>query len=190
MLKFNLPSGHDMRLYAQKEFVNTDVGSSNPDPWPDDIKGTGAHWLDHCLLMCEMNPEKGINMVEENTKFCMEVLDFYLSEQILVGPENAKAPQRGFSARRHRMTWPLSAARLTACTTSLSSWITGTTFSKQPTSCRKTKLVSMSPPRAMALPVARRFTSSTRRATAMRHLPDWVTLRNPTARSPHGTSRT
>ncbi len=90
MLKFNLPSGHDMRLYAHKEFVNTDVGSTNPDPWPDDIKGTGAHWLDHCLLMCEMNPEKGINMVEENTKFCMEVLDFYLSEQILVGPENAK----------------------------------------------------------------------------------------------------
>lgn len=85
-LTFSLPSGHEMRLYAQKDLVGTDVGSTNPDPWPDDIRGSGAHWLDHCLLMCEMNPEKGINKVEENTKFAMEVLEFGLSEQILVGP--------------------------------------------------------------------------------------------------------
>ena len=63
MLQFKLPSGHEMRLYASKEFVGTDVGSTNPDPWPDGLKGAGAHWLDHCLLMCEMNPEVGINTV-------------------------------------------------------------------------------------------------------------------------------
>lgn len=89
MLKFNLPSGHEMRLYAQKECVGTDVGSSNPDPWPDDIRGAGAHWLDHCLLMCELNPEKGINKVAENTRFMMQALDFYMSEQIVVGPDNS-----------------------------------------------------------------------------------------------------
>lgn len=88
-LKFNLPSGHDMRLYAKKEFVGTDVGSDNPDPWPDDLRGAGAHWLDHCLLMCEMNPEKGINKVAENTKFAMEVLDFHLSEQVMLGPDKS-----------------------------------------------------------------------------------------------------
>lgn len=87
MLQFQLPSGHEMRLYATKELVGTGVGSLNPDPWPDDIKGAGAHWLDHCLLMCELNPEEGINTVEDNTRFMSEVLDFFLTEQVLVGPE-------------------------------------------------------------------------------------------------------
>ena len=86
MLKFNLPSGHEMLLYAMKEYVGTEVGTQNPDPWPDNIKGAGAHWLDHCLLMCELNPETGVNKVAENTKFAMEALDFFLTEQILVGP--------------------------------------------------------------------------------------------------------
>lgn len=89
MLKFNLPSGHEMRLFAQKDAVGTDVGSTNPDPWPDDIRGCGVHWLDHCLLMCEMDPEKGINKVAESTKFMMDVLDFYLSEQVMVGPDGS-----------------------------------------------------------------------------------------------------
>lgn len=87
LLKFLLPSGHEMRLYATKECVGTDVGSINPDPWPDDIRGAGAHWLDHCLLMCEMDPEKGINKVTESTNFMMNVLDFNLAEQVMVGPE-------------------------------------------------------------------------------------------------------
>lgn len=87
MLQFNLPSGHEMRLYAKKECVGTDVGSLNPDPWPDGLKGAGAHWIDHCLLMCEMNPEGGINTVEDNTRFMAECMDFFLTEQILVGPE-------------------------------------------------------------------------------------------------------
>ncbi|MDY0329155.1 MAG: catechol 2,3-dioxygenase [Thiomonas sp.] len=88
MLQFDLPSGHEMRLYATKEFVGTDVGSVNPDPWPDDIKGAGAHWLDHCLLMCELDPETGVNKVAENTRFVMECLDFGLAEQVMVGPDS------------------------------------------------------------------------------------------------------
>jgi catechol 2,3-dioxygenase len=86
MLRFNLPSGHEMRLYAMKECVGTEVGSISPDPWPDNITGAGAHWLDHCLLMCELNPETGVNKVAENTQFVIDVLDFFLTEQILVGP--------------------------------------------------------------------------------------------------------
>jgi catechol 2,3-dioxygenase len=86
MLKFNLPSGHEMRLYAFKEYVGTDVGTENPDPWPDSVHGAGVHWLDHCLLMCELNPETGVNKVAENTKFVTEVLGFFLTEQVVVGP--------------------------------------------------------------------------------------------------------
>ena len=86
MLKFLLPSSHEMRLYASKVCVGTDVGSTNPDPWPDDKKGAGAHWLDHTLLMCTLDPPNGINHVADNCKFLCEALDFYLGEQALVGP--------------------------------------------------------------------------------------------------------
>lgn len=89
MLQFKLPSGHEMRLYAMKEYVGTAVGSTNPDPWPDDMVGSGVHWLDHTLLMCELNPETGVNRVAENTKFMIEVLDFFLTEQVVVGPGGA-----------------------------------------------------------------------------------------------------
>ncbi len=89
LLQFKLPSGHEMRLYAMKEYVGTEVGTDNPDPWPDNIKGAGAHWLDHCLLMCELNPETGVNKVAENTKFVTEVLGFFLTEQVTVGPDGS-----------------------------------------------------------------------------------------------------
>ena len=89
MLQFQLPSGHDMRLYAMKEYVGTEVGTVNPDPWPDNITGAGVHWLDHALLMCELNPEAGVNKVAETTKFVTECLDFKLVEQIMVGPDNS-----------------------------------------------------------------------------------------------------
>jgi catechol 2,3-dioxygenase len=88
-LLFALPSGHEMRLYAQKEQVGTDVGSLNPDPWPDDKQGSGVHWLDHCLLMCELNPEAGVNRVAENVRFMKECLDFHLGEQVMVGPDHS-----------------------------------------------------------------------------------------------------
>jgi catechol 2,3-dioxygenase len=89
MLQYKLPSGHDMRLYALKEYVGTDVGTTNPDPWPDSVHGAGAHWLDHVLLMCEFNPETATNHVADNTKFFIDVLDFYQTERIVVGPEGA-----------------------------------------------------------------------------------------------------
>ena len=86
-IQFNLPSGHDMRLVAEKEFVGKAVGDTNPEPWPDDVKGAKAHWLDHALLMCELDPEKGVNKVVENTNFMRDCLDFYLGEQVMVGPD-------------------------------------------------------------------------------------------------------
>jgi catechol 2,3-dioxygenase len=89
MLQFKLPSGHEMRLYAMKEYVGTDVGSTNPDPWPDSIHGAGAHWVDHVLLMCEFDPAKGVNKVAENQKFFIDMFEFFPTEQIVVGPGGA-----------------------------------------------------------------------------------------------------
>jgi len=86
-LKLNIPSGHTMYLYAEKEYFGKAVGETNPEPWPDGLLGMGVRWLDHTLLMCELNPEKGINKVAENVKFFSEVLGFGLSEQVMVGPD-------------------------------------------------------------------------------------------------------
>jgi catechol 2,3-dioxygenase len=87
MLKFQLPSTHECRLYAAKTCVGTDVGIVNPDPWPDGVQGIGARWLDHLQLNCELDPEKGINRVADNVRFLTECLEFYLVEQIMVGPD-------------------------------------------------------------------------------------------------------
>ena len=134
MLQFNLPSGHEMRLYAMKEYVGTEVGTTNPDPWPDGLKGAGAHWLDHLLLMCEMNPPEGINTVADNTRFMTEALDFFLTEQVLVGPEgNMQAATWMARQPPRRTTSPSSAAPRAVCTTSPSSWTRGTTCSRPPT---------------------------------------------------------
>jgi catechol 2,3-dioxygenase len=89
-LKFTIPSGQIMYLYAQKEFVGTAVGFDSPNPWSEETKGAAVHWLDHALLACEFDPEKGINKVTESTKFMIEVLDFYLVEQQMVGPDNSQ----------------------------------------------------------------------------------------------------
>lgn len=86
-LRFHLPSGHLMYLFAQKEYVGKSVSTTNPEPWPDGLKGAGVHWLDHALLMCELDPEKGVNKVAEATKFMNEVLEFRLCEQVMVGPD-------------------------------------------------------------------------------------------------------
>jgi catechol 2,3-dioxygenase len=87
-LKLKLPSGHELHLYARKELVGKDVGATNPDPWPDDIRGAGAHWLDHCGLVAEVDPARGINRVADTTRFLMEALEFHLSEQVMGGPGN------------------------------------------------------------------------------------------------------
>jgi catechol 2,3-dioxygenase len=89
MLRFAIPSGHELRLYATKECVGTAVGSTNPDPWPDDIRGAGAKWLDHVALVCRFDPGAGVNHIADNSRFFRECLDFYLSEQIVVGPGGA-----------------------------------------------------------------------------------------------------
>lgn len=86
-LRFQLPSGHTMVLYAEKTFVGKEVGTVNPAPWPEDIKGAGAHWLDHCLLVAPFNPEEQVNTIAENVVFMTETMRFRLTEQLTVGPD-------------------------------------------------------------------------------------------------------
>ena len=88
-LRFTLPSSHRMVLFAEKEAVGKAVGTVNPDPWPDGLKGCGVMHLDHCLLMAELNPDKGINRVKECSDLFQEVLDFKLTEQTVGGPNHS-----------------------------------------------------------------------------------------------------
>jgi catechol 2,3-dioxygenase len=85
-LKFNLPSGHEVRLFAEKECLGTAVGDKNPDPWPDGLTGIGVHWLDHLAIVCEFNPEAQVNKVAENVQFLVDTMDFKLTERAMVGP--------------------------------------------------------------------------------------------------------
>ena len=86
-LRTTIPSGHVLHLYAEKKFVGRATGTLNPEPWPDGLKGAGVHWLDHVMLMCEVDPAAGVNKVAENVAFFRDVLDFGLSEQVMAGPE-------------------------------------------------------------------------------------------------------
>ncbi|MGH7987067.1 MAG: catechol 2,3-dioxygenase [Candidatus Binataceae bacterium] len=87
-VKITLPGGPIVMLYAEKEFVGKSVGSLNPDPWPDGLKGCGVMHLDHCLFVNQLDPANGVNRVEECSRFFQEALDFKLTEQIVGGPDN------------------------------------------------------------------------------------------------------
>jgi len=86
-LRFTIPSGHTMCVFAEKTLIGKSVGTTNPAPWPIDVKGCGAHWLDHVLLVAPFSPPDGINKVAENVGFLTSCLDFRLTEQMKVGPD-------------------------------------------------------------------------------------------------------
>lgn len=86
-LRFEIPSGHTMCIYAEKEFVGKSVGNTNPSPWPIDIKGCGVHWLDHILLVAPLDPPAGVNTIAENVTFLSKCLGFRLTEQVTAGPD-------------------------------------------------------------------------------------------------------
>lgn len=88
-ISFDLPSGHQTYLFAEKECVGRAVGDLNPDPWPDGVKGAGGRWLDHVMLIAPFNPAEGINKVAENVAFFTDVMQFKLVEQIMVGPDSS-----------------------------------------------------------------------------------------------------
>jgi catechol 2,3-dioxygenase len=83
-VRFEIPSGHLIELYAQKEAVGNGLGKVNPGPWgPAREHGIAPVRLDHCLLYGPDIP--GV------LKLFTEVLGFFLVERVLSpdGQENA-----------------------------------------------------------------------------------------------------
>lgn len=83
-VRFTLPSGHLIELYAEKKAVGNGCGLVNPGPWTADAeRGIAPVRLDHGLLY-------GPNIAEVQ-KIFVEVLGFYLVERILTPDGNANA---------------------------------------------------------------------------------------------------
>lgn len=78
-VRFTIPSGHQLELYAEKDYVGNGLGRRNPDPWPEGLKGMQVNRYDHCLLY-------GPN-VPDNADLFTNVLGFDLTEQVLT-PDN------------------------------------------------------------------------------------------------------
>lgn len=74
-IRFELPTGHQMELYADIKQLGSRTGSINPHPWPDGLRGIAPHRLDHMLLTGDD--------VETVTRFFTEVLDMHQSERIM-----------------------------------------------------------------------------------------------------------
>lgn len=77
--RFTIPTGHEMELYAHKDVTGCSTGYSNPEPWPDGLRGMAPSRFDHCLLYGDD--------LDGTVKLFTEVLGFGLAEQVVAGPE-------------------------------------------------------------------------------------------------------
>ena len=76
-VRFPIPSGHFIELYAEKTDVGNGMKYVNRDPWNASAeKGIAPVRLDHCLLY---GPD-----IEKVQKLFVDVLGFYLVEHVLM----------------------------------------------------------------------------------------------------------
>ena len=78
-VRFVIPTGHTLELYAEKTDVGNGQGYLNPEPWVDRLKGIAPVRLDHALLYgCD---------VDGSRELFVDVLDFSLVERVLMGDD-------------------------------------------------------------------------------------------------------
>jgi catechol 2,3-dioxygenase len=76
-VRFQIPTGHLIELYAEKQVVGTAMGTRNPPPWPQDgLKGIAPIRMDHCFLAG--------GDIDRTEKLFKEVLGFYITERLLL----------------------------------------------------------------------------------------------------------
>ena len=75
-VRFTIPTGHLIELYAEKQDVGNGQSYVNPDPWVPDLKGIAPVRFDHCLLY---GPD-----IEGVEKLFTEVLGFSVTERVLM----------------------------------------------------------------------------------------------------------
>ena len=76
-VRFEVPSGHLIELYADKTDIGNGQSYVNPDPWiPDAERGIAPSRMDHCLLY---GPD-----IEKVQEIFEKVLGFYLVEHVVM----------------------------------------------------------------------------------------------------------
>lgn len=76
-IRFQIPTGHFIELYAEKDKVGNGMSDCNPDVWPDGLRGMAATRFDHCLLY-------GTDL-DGTVKLFTEALGFDLAEEVVDG---------------------------------------------------------------------------------------------------------
>lgn len=74
-LRFEIPTGHQIELFAEKEKLGNGMPRENPDPWPEGLQGMQVSRFDHCLLY-------GSDL-DGAVKLFTEALEFDLTEQVV-----------------------------------------------------------------------------------------------------------
>lgn len=78
-LRFTIPTGHAIELFAEKDKVGNGMPYENPDISPDDLRGMAPSRFDHALLYGDD--------LDGSVKLFTEVLGFGLAEQVVAGPQ-------------------------------------------------------------------------------------------------------
>ncbi|NMM38395.1 MAG: catechol 2,3-dioxygenase [Glaciimonas sp.] len=73
-VRFKIPTGHTIELYAQKLDVGNGMPYTNPEAWVPNLPGIGPVRMDHCLIYG--------GDIDGNRKLFEEVLGFSLVERI------------------------------------------------------------------------------------------------------------
>jgi catechol 2,3-dioxygenase len=73
-VRFKIPTGHTMELYAEKDDVGNGLGYVNPEAWLEGTKGINPVRMDHALIYG--------GDIDGNLKLFNEVLGFSLVERV------------------------------------------------------------------------------------------------------------
>ncbi|MEM7541883.1 MAG: catechol 2,3-dioxygenase [Pseudomonadota bacterium] len=92
-VRFEIPSGHQIELYAEKEFVGNGLGDLNPDPWPEGLKGMKVYRFDHCLLY---GPD-----IAKSADFFISALGFDITERVVTPDDQMAAVFLSCSNKAH-----------------------------------------------------------------------------------------
>ena len=125
-VRFKIPTGHTIELYAEKKHVGNATGCLNPEVDVIDGPGICPIRLDHCLIYG--------GDIDGSRKLFEEVLGFNLVERVkLEDGTTDLATWSPAAPRRTTSRWSAT-TRTTSCTTSRSSSAAGSRCCARPTS--------------------------------------------------------
>ena len=76
-IRFQIPTGHHVELYAEKKKIGNGLGDVNPGPWPDGLRGMQPTRMDHWQI-------HGMDL-DGSVELFTKVLGFGLTERVLDG---------------------------------------------------------------------------------------------------------